>query len=215
MPERTSAAAQAPGGARAEGKRRAIIDAALKIFLAEGSDASMDRVAAAAGVSKVTVYNHFQNKENLFVAVVSGQLEKALEDAREFIESQLGSSVDIRTDLMRVCRSWVAGLTSPEMLALRILVAEEARRFPELGSAWMDRGPGRLHAVIAAALRRLNERRQVDIPDVDLAVTQLSGLVVSPSVMYRVYGSVPSPEVTDRLIVAGVDMFLNYYGRPE
>jgi TetR/AcrR family transcriptional regulator of autoinduction and epiphytic fitness len=52
-------------------KRRAVIGAAIEEFLAAGFDAtSMDRIAARAGVSKRTVYNHFPSKEALFAAIL-------------------------------------------------------------------------------------------------------------------------------------------------
>ena len=55
-------------------KRAAVIAAAIDEFLAAGFDAtSMDRIAARAGVSKRTVYNHFPSKEALFAAIL-GQL---------------------------------------------------------------------------------------------------------------------------------------------
>ncbi|MBV9844633.1 MAG: TetR/AcrR family transcriptional regulator [Kutzneria sp.] len=213
MPRTASAGAQrAPSGARADGKRRAIVEAALTVFLTDGFDVSMDRVAAAAGVSKVTVYNHFGSKDNLFLAVISGRLGDALRQAEGLVESHLVESADVRAALVRACRAWVAGLTTPDMIGLRNLVAGEMRRFPELGKAWMEEGPARLHAVIAAALRRLSERKTLCVPDVELAVLQLSGLVVSPTVLYGAYGHGPSHRLTDRLIVAGVDMFLQYYG---
>lgn len=44
---------------------------ALEVFTTQGySAASMDRIAAAAGVSKSTLYSYFQDKERLFVAVI-------------------------------------------------------------------------------------------------------------------------------------------------
>src|SRR6201991_1278195 len=52
-------------------KRAAVIGAAIEEFLAAGFDAtSMDRIAARAGVSKRTVYNHFPSKEALFAAIL-------------------------------------------------------------------------------------------------------------------------------------------------
>ena len=52
-------------------KRAAVISAAIEEFLAAGFNAtSMDRVAARAGVSKRTVYNHFPSKEALFAAIM-------------------------------------------------------------------------------------------------------------------------------------------------
>lgn len=52
-------------------KATQILNGALEEFLARGyAGTSMDRVASAAGVSKPTVYNHFQDKEGLFRALV-------------------------------------------------------------------------------------------------------------------------------------------------
>jgi hypothetical protein len=54
-----------PTGLRAERKRRAIVAAAREIFVSHGYDAGVDLIADAAGVSKVTIYNHFGSKEQL------------------------------------------------------------------------------------------------------------------------------------------------------
>ncbi len=52
-------------------KHQAIIDGAIKVFIEKGYDvSSMDSIAEMAGVSKRTVYNHFQSKEKLFHAIV-------------------------------------------------------------------------------------------------------------------------------------------------
>src|ERR1700751_4220503 len=52
-------------------KRRQIVDGARKVFLAQGFDAaSMGEIARAAGVSKGTLYVYFENKEQLFEAIV-------------------------------------------------------------------------------------------------------------------------------------------------
>ncbi|MEV6751508.1 helix-turn-helix domain-containing protein [Streptomyces sp. NPDC051214] len=54
----------------------ATVRAARSLFLREGFGVGMDAIAAEAGVSKVTVYNHFGNKETLFVAVIAGALDE-------------------------------------------------------------------------------------------------------------------------------------------
>ena len=52
-------------------KREAILDGAVKVFIEKGYDvSSMDEIADTAGVSKRTVYNHFESKEALFRTVV-------------------------------------------------------------------------------------------------------------------------------------------------
>src|ERR1700688_5127516 len=61
----------APQMAQDSAKRRQIVQGARSIFLAQGFDAaSMNDIAKAAGVSKGTLYVYFDNKEQLFEAIV-------------------------------------------------------------------------------------------------------------------------------------------------
>ncbi|KFN42189.1 TetR/AcrR family transcriptional regulator [Arenimonas oryziterrae] len=60
-------------------KRAAILEAAVTEFRQAGYEAtSMDRVAASAGVSKRTVYNHFPSKEDLFAHILQQLWERSL-----------------------------------------------------------------------------------------------------------------------------------------
>lgn len=85
-------------------KRQAILEGAVKVFIESGYEvSSMDKIAEVAGVSKRTVYNHFQSKESLFQAVVDDFLshrdqQKPInyssthpleEQLREFAEAEL------------------------------------------------------------------------------------------------------------------------------
>ncbi len=62
-------------------KRKAIIQAAITEFYGNGFEgSSMDNIAKDANVSKATVYNHFKNKENLFLTIatiIQERLEKS------------------------------------------------------------------------------------------------------------------------------------------
>jgi TetR/AcrR family transcriptional regulator of autoinduction and epiphytic fitness len=85
-------------------KRQAVLEGAVKVFTEQGfGAASMDAIAETAGVSKRTVYNHFQSKEALFQTIVGDFLaeqegyrpieyakEKSLADQlREFARAEL------------------------------------------------------------------------------------------------------------------------------
>lgn len=72
------------GQLRADAERnvRSIIDAATVLLAAE-PDASMERVAHAAGVGRATVYRHFASREHLVRAIH----DRALQDARDAVLS--------------------------------------------------------------------------------------------------------------------------------
>src|ERR1700728_4072656 len=56
---------------RSDAKRRAILDVASEVFLAQGFAAtSMSEIAARLGGSKGTLYNYFRSKEELFAAIM-------------------------------------------------------------------------------------------------------------------------------------------------
>ena len=67
-----------------EKKREAIIQAAIQEFYEKGFDgSSMDTVSKQANVSKATVYNHFKNKEELFLALAT-ILKERLEQSFQY-----------------------------------------------------------------------------------------------------------------------------------
>ena len=69
----------APGRPKDMEKRAAVLEAAMALFPARGYDGvSMDAIAQAAGVSKLTVYSHFQDKDTLFVEAVKAVCEDML-----------------------------------------------------------------------------------------------------------------------------------------
>jgi TetR/AcrR family transcriptional repressor of mexJK operon len=66
-----------PSPAQSRQIEREMLDVATSVFLAKGySDASMDAVAAAARVSKATLYSRYPNKGALFAAVVEDRKEQ-------------------------------------------------------------------------------------------------------------------------------------------
>ncbi len=208
----TPAPKQPPSGPRAEAKRRAIVTAARELFLREGFDVNMDAIAAAAGVSKATVYNHFASKETLFIEVVKDSLDAPISGTLVTSLDRLAEADDLREALTATARDWVhATRANPDVLALRTIVSRELHRFPELGAAWQQAGPERHHPAVADALRRLVDRGRLDIPDIEVAILQLYSLLPFPHLVFSTYGTTIDDDLTDRLIAGGVDMFLGHY----
>lgn len=82
-------------------KREEILAAAVKLFSEQGYDGtSMDKIADQAGVSKITIYKHFENKENLFLEIVSDFLKESGKrkpigyDQKRSISEQLRDFID-------------------------------------------------------------------------------------------------------------------------
>jgi AcrR family transcriptional regulator len=200
-----------PASALALGKRRAIVKAARARFVAEGYDTSVDAIAADADVSKATVYNHFASKERLFLSVVGDALDEAFAVTLADAESHLRVVEGLRETLIRTCRSWVATVAQPDVLALRNLVAWEIRRFPALGRAWEEGGPKRLNALLRTVLERHVAAGELAVPDLEVAVTQLVALTLYPHLVASAYGVGLSSDLSDRLIDQGVDLFLRGY----
>lgn len=87
-------------------RRLQLLAEALQVFGEHGfHDSSMDQIAAAAGVTKPVVYQHFASKEDLFEAVVvaaaerlSAGIEKAMANAtsaREQVEFGFGAILEV------------------------------------------------------------------------------------------------------------------------
>src|SRR5689334_1832947 len=89
-PPNKKAKPAAPGRPKDAGKGAAILETAKRLFLSQGYEGvSMDQIAAEAGVSKLTVYSHFGDKETLFA-----------EAAKAYCDQQLpGSLFEPRPDL--------------------------------------------------------------------------------------------------------------------
>ncbi len=116
-------------------KATQILNGALEEFLARGyAGTSMDRVATTAGVSKPTVYNHFQDKEGLFRALVQ---KIACERFQlKFSSESFQGPAD--ESLPRLLRKMVETVSADDQYYDFIrLVIGESGRFPELSRTFI------------------------------------------------------------------------------
>lgn len=97
-------------------KRANILESAINVFCEKGFDGtSMDKIAEVAKVSKITIYKHFQNKESLFLAIVSEYLQENKKikpiaySKNQALEPQLAAF--IHAELFRVTDSKQRGLS--------------------------------------------------------------------------------------------------------
>jgi len=205
------------GQTRTARKRRAILDAATTLFLRDGYLAtSMDQIAAAAAVSKQTVYKQFADKQSLFREIVTGTVEEVSGPVARQV-ANLRDSTDLEADLRNLARALLAQVIQPRVMQLRRLVIGEAGRFPELGRLFYQRGPGRTIDAFAAAFESLAARGTLRLDDPQLAAEHFNWLVMSiplNRVMLCGDSGRPGPADLNRYADAGARAFLAAY-RPN
>lgn len=206
-----TATAQAPGS-RSARKRQDILDAAAEVFLTQTYlGATMDQVAARAGVSKQTVYKHFKDKESLFTEIITAAGTGIDEMVRSVAEA-LDDVTDLHAGLTALGRQLLTGITRPEVLALRRLVIGETSRFPDLGRQYYEQGFARVLASLAACLQRLVDRRVLRPHDTTMAADQFAGLVLWIPLNHAVFtGDRLSTRDLNRYATAAATTFMAAY----
>ncbi|WP_140909243.1 TetR/AcrR family transcriptional regulator [Cognatiluteimonas lumbrici] len=198
----------APGRPKDMEKAGAILEAARRLFTAHGFDgASMDQIAAEAGVSKLTVYSHYGDKDTLFAAVVKSYCEQNLPDS--LFES--APDMPIRERLMQVGRVFFAFVSSPEAVAgHRMLCSPRMADSPLPGKFW-EAGPARVQRVFADLLRRRANRGELEIEDPTLAARQFLTLLKGELHTRMVLGCCGHCDDPEGHVAASVDFFLRAY----
>lgn len=192
-----------------EDKRRAILSGALTVFARDGyTRASIDAISEEAGVSTRTLYNHFQDKAELFQSVIRESASRVAEAQLAIIDRHLRKVTDLEADLIAFARDWVAPMPdSASHFALVRQVRAEGDHIPRAAiTAWQEAGPLRVRRELARHLRRLAERGQLRIEDPLRAALHFSRLVGLPAGPDDSLGA--SREALTAHVTAGVRAFL-------
>lgn len=191
-------------------KHAAILDAAIAEFRASGYEAtSMDRIAARAGVSKRTVYNHFPGKDALFVRILETMLERGI------VGPDLAYRADrpLRPQLLELVRQKLALLRDPAFVDVARVAMAAGLHSPELAREMLAR-LGNREEGLTVWMRAAAADGRLKTDDPLFASMQLQGLVKSFALWPQL--SMGQPPLDDaqqtRVAEAAVDMFLAYYG---
>ena len=140
-----------PRSRRKDARPGEIIAAALASFAERGYAATkLEDVAAAAGISKGTIYLYFPTKEHLFRAVVEQAVLPNVEAAEGDLASHTGSSAD----LLRMLAQRFLRLLDSDLTAVPKLVVAESGNFPEIAQFYADAVLRRAFRLVEGILAR-------------------------------------------------------------
>ncbi|MBI1363876.1 MAG: TetR family transcriptional regulator [Proteobacteria bacterium] len=192
-------------------RRRDILDAGTRVFLDTGYNAaSIDMVAAAANISKPTIYKYFSSKEELFSAII-----KSLSEGIEAeLERLCLKKLEPKEALTTYGRGILNVLVSPDCVSLYRLIISEGGRSSELANQFHNCGCGPVRHLLEKYLAHQTAEGTMRVPDPELATWQFVGMLELPlfwrNVM-RLRDDLPGAKEVEDTLAAAVDMMLRTY----
>ncbi len=215
IPARQPPAAKAPraAGELSPVKHGQILQGARDVFREQGFErASVDAIAARAGVSKATIYNHFHDKQALFLASLGTETQELRERFHSLLDQPSG---DVASDLQRIGSQLLRLISNPAHVQRYRAVVGAAEQFPELGRTLYECGmkAGRQH--MARFLGRAAEAGLLVIEDAEQAAIDFHVLCAGELTRQLHLGVLQSleEEAIARNVAHAVKVFLAAYGR--
>ncbi|MCU4456996.1 TetR/AcrR family transcriptional regulator [Acinetobacter pittii] len=191
-------------------KRARILQAAKAIFLKSGyHGTSMNQIAQEAGVTKLTVYNHFQDKVNLFICAITETCEETL-CTKQF---DLDTSADFYQTLFIVCSRALQIIYSPEALKLDHVLLELAAEQNPLALQFFEASHTRMENQLAEFFQKAAQLGFIQADDpiyqTELLLTLLLG-VRHHKVVLGITAA-PNAQELEQIIRDAINLFLLKY----
>ncbi len=202
----TSEAAVAVRPAQSDGtddsaKRRQILEGARAVFLGQGFDAaSMGEIARAAGVSKGTLYVYFENKEQLFEAIVHEQCQTQAEGLFNIDPAD----PDVEAALTRLGTGLVEFMCQPGKASPLRTVIAIADRMPEIGKKFYETGPACGIATLASYIKTQVDAGRLVVEDCEVAAAQFLDACQSTLFKPVLFNFAPPPSAERIAHVVGI-----------
>lgn len=193
-------------------KRGQIIEGAKRVFMRLGFDAaSMNDITREAGVSKGTIYVYFENKEDLFGAIIEQERQRIT----LMLKDILAGSEEVEDGLYRFGMGFATHITAPQTInAMRTLIGVTTR-MPKLCSRFFH-SPANVRTVLEDFIKRHVALGNLEVEDTDLAARQFIELASGTFFKLRLFGDlddVPPESDLDRTVRSAIRMFMAAYGR--
>lgn len=191
-----------------DSKQKAIIDSATRLFLTQGfRQVSMEKIAAAAPVSKATLYNYFTSKDALLAEVivqVSGSLLQTINQV--VVEAN-----NVESNLEKIAQSFVELIFSEEGLNLYRLVIAESRDFPGLGLLVYENSCRPILMQLENYLQQLNANGRFHVDDPGFSADAFFSLLKGDWHFQCLLGTKPLPSAAEKQAL--INQALSFYLR--
>lgn len=194
-----------PKRTEVKARQERLLDVATEGFLRDGLSTTIEGIAAAAGVSKRTIYARYPDKRALFSAAISRLISNR---ARE--KFAVDPSLPLAELLARLARIAFESAFSPDMLKLNKLARRDGERFPDLVDIILQEIEVDLAKPLAAHLKSIAELGLIRAVDTAM---------VARLFLYSVFGEVngyhfrglskPEDAVIDAWVHALVDIYVH------
>lgn len=208
-----------PGGGRhAAGedpaKREQILEGARRAFLSQGFDAaSMNDITREAGVSKGTLYVYFENKEDLFKALIIKGKTRVVQTAKH----ALNDHDNVEESLYDFGVTLTTSMTAEDTIRSMRMVIGVIDRMPHLAERFFSEAPENGYTVLKAYLDRQVLAGALDIDNTEMAARQFIEMAQAGLFKHRLFGgmcSAPPREQIETTVAAAVRVFMAAY-RPK
>lgn len=185
--------------------RGRILKSAREQFLTYGASVSLDAIAQAARTSKVTLYRYFQSKEDLFIAMLSEEVETSFQFAVDQLDPNRPSEA-----LLSVGLAYLNLTSSNEIIAQMRILYSTALNIDKVAASFFTSGPQALTIDLAGYLARVPHLR---IVDAHLAAEQFLSMVRGNEQIRGLLGLPPCREGAKRrsYVEACVAVFMHGY----
>ncbi|MDI3357719.1 TetR/AcrR family transcriptional regulator [Pseudomonas sp. UYIF39] len=190
-------------------KREAIIQAAIAEFRANGFDiTSMDKIAATAGVSKRTVYNHFPSKEELFAEILNQLWARVTAEQ----ETPYHPDLPLRDQMRQMLMAKLQMLGDDNFLDLARVAIAATIHSPERAQNMVAR-MGEREEGLTVWIRAAQADGRLKPVDPEFAAQQIQGMLKSFAFWPQISMGLPglAAERQTTVVESALDMFLACY----
>lgn len=189
------------------------MEAAVQLFMERGFAASsMDAIAERAGVSKVTLYTRFRDKEALFVAALELR-------CNEFVGPEVfepGAAGDVRAQLLLIASRFLELVISADGVAMMVLISKESARSPQLAELFFEGAVLPMKRHLDAYLSSQQQAGALHLRDPGQAAWRFLGAVKGEPHLRAMLGlPPPTPAAIAAHVAACVEEFLQLHAAPE